>query len=354
MSKITPAVLKTLKKLSDKYDEFPYTPETEEEKNAKEIAGKEYDAYKEEYYYKATEITDSAIAQLMNDGQDPIFPCVNKISNVGLSLICSADLYTFCMNGLTELTEKQVDIMTGLLATSRKWRSRNVHLDGLKKVPDSFFEKFANVMKKGQTLSLNGLEEVSDTTQSLMGRVKFDRLKLNSLKAINPKPLGRYRGGLYIGGLKEFTVETAQQMSKWKCAHLTIGGFDTLSKEVVAEIAKTEIDSLDIGRGWDHDVNHTWALQHSPGPKSIPKDVMEVIATKMFWRLKINSATELDVDTATVISNMRGEIDFPQIESKNLHPDILPMLSVKKENFKTVYFKDIYINRNEGKVESRL
>jgi hypothetical protein len=209
-------------------------------------------------------------------------------------------------------------------------------------------------MKYGAILSLNGIEEASYEMQSLIGRVKFNSLRLNSLKTVYPKPLGRYRGSLYIGGLKELNLDTAKQMEKWKCAHLTIGGFDTLSKEVVAEIIKTEIDSLDIGRGWDHDVHYDWAFQPSPGPKSIPKDVMEVIATKMFWRLRLNSVTELDVDTATVISNMRGDVDFPQIESKNLHPDILPMLTVKKPGFKTIYFKDIYIRRDEGTVESRL
>lgn len=354
MSKITPAVLKKLNKLQEKYTSYGYNLTDEEEIKAKAIAEKEYEDYKQENYDNATEITDSAIAMMINDTPYITLPHVQKISTVGLSLICNADIHIFCLNGLTELTDKQVDTMTGLLATSRKWRSRDVHLDGLKEVPASFFTKFANVMKKGGVLSLNGIEEAPEGIQSLMGRVKFGSMKLNSLKSINPKPLGRYRGGLHIAGLKEFTLETAQRMEKWKCAHLTIGGFDKLTKEVATEIVKTEIDSLEIGRGWDHDIRYNWAFQPSPGPNSIPKDVMEVFATKMFWRLKMNSVTELSLETATVISNMKGEIDFTQVESKNLHPDILPMLTAKKEDFRTVYFKDIYINRDRGTVESRL
>lgn len=354
MSKITPSILKKLNKLRDECRMYDYGPTDEEEIKAKAAAEKEYEDYRRENYENATEITDSAIVQLVNDTPYITLPYVKKISTVGFNIICNADVYTVCLNGLTELTDKQVDAFTGLLVKSRKWRSRDVHLDGLKEVPASFFEKFASAMKYGGILSLNGIEEASYEIQSLMGRVKFNSLRLNSLKTIYPKPFGRYRGSLYLGGLKELNLETAKQMEKWKCTHLTIGGFDTLSKEVVAEIAKTEIDSLDVGRGWDHDNNYDWAFQSSPGPKSIPKDVMEAFAAKTFWRLRLNSVTEMDMDTATLVSNMKGDIDFPSIESKNLNPEILPMLTVKKPGFKTIYFKDIYIRRDEGKVENRL
>ena len=271
---------------------------------------REYRRTDRHLHLNGLETLDSSSAEVLANwkGESLSLRGLEQINVETASHLAELDTKFLDLSGLANL-----DAETASELARWKDRGRGAHqllLDGLEELHPDSAEALAKwgddwewESARWRILSLNGLVELSDETSAVLGEWDSGRrgsLRLNGVRQLSTDQalgLSAFQGNLYLRGIEEVTVPTADALAEGNARFLVLMGLERFGVDTAEALAEWD--------GWILELGGDWGLTNA---------LARALAEMEINKLRLFNVEELNGESATPFQLFSGRLSFPNLQ----------------------------------------